>query len=241
MRKYLIGIIIALTCLTTVSQGQLAEYDFFVESVAGNGYSGNNATGVAIEGTVTVFDTYLEIFIRNLSGGLKDGGPDSYTKGDMVGFAFMDPFDTDPGNDTFELWDTGTPFLTGWSIIGDDNSYYKPTNSLAASGADVLNDAGETGAGIDWVGEVGGITEGTWRFTPNGAAIGEMEQLADLWDNNGTEFDMFARFQSVQSENGGSDKVGFTLTKVPEPSTYGLIGAGALVLLIAARKFKKVA
>ena len=39
----------------------------------------------------------------------------------------------------------------------------------------------------------------------------------------------------------GRLKVGFTLTKVPEPSTYGLIGAGALVLLIAARKFKKVA
>lgn len=46
-------------------------------------------------------------------------------------------------------------------------------------------------------------------------------------------------------ENEGETSFGtfeeWSQVKVPEPSTYGLIGAGALVLLIAARKFKKKA
>ena len=60
---------------------------------------------------------------------------------------------------------------------------------------------------------------------------------ANTADTVGSNSDLRFRFQSTP--NGGSDKLYVNLRAVPEPSTYGIIGASALVLLIAARRFKK--
>ena len=222
MRKSLISIFLTLITSASLSWGQLlvGQYEFLEESSQSN-------TGVALSGTVELFDDKtIKFILTNLSG------TGSYTSGDFVGFGFADPFD-DPV-DTLE-WGLFSSTPIGWTVESAWQELWNsngPTASREMFTGATADNQGNNGDGL----EDGQI--GTWVFNYTGSAVEPWNDLIDKWDEGMP--DMLARFKTV-GDNGDSDKMLINFNKVPEPSTYGLFGAGALVLLIATRRFKKVA
>ena len=210
-------------------------FDFFAESNASN--SSEN-TGVAVSGSVVVDTTLgtVKITINNLAGTAKPGGG-NYGPGDIVAFGFHDSPDSSGANSlifgltsdtTGEDWSAVDPFTAMWAA---GQPYY-------GAEADNKGDApGNTSSDAIADGEMGVM------FTFTTADTAGLANVAAYWTANDSEdwstpaADMLFRFQSTNG--AGSDKIAVNLVEVPEPSTYGLFGAGALAALIAIRRFRR--
>lgn len=225
--KKLITIGSLLLASLSLANAQIYLFDFFGTSDSTNS---TESTGVAVSGTVDV-DVgagSIEFNINNLSDG------SSYPYADLVGFGFWNepagggtPYTytgistTDPGN-----WTSTNSFPELWS-----GSYH---------GAVADSPTGFQQNGID------GGASAMFAFTGASGGPLALQGLVDAWTNEGVvsnsssdQHDIRFRFQSVGDDNEGSEKLYLNLRPVPEPSTYGMIGASALVLLVIARRFRK--
>jgi hypothetical protein len=79
-------------------------------------------------------------------------------------------------------------------------------------------------------------------------AMPELESVADFFNQDATGPDFLVRWQNVRNANQGSDAFGGDFPhetdipqggEVPEPATYGLIGAAALIGLVSLRRLRR--
>lgn len=232
--------LIALTLILTASltNAQIV-FEFDAESSGSNTIK-NNWWGVTAEGTVTLSQGAQTVTVNIINTSFS---------GDISGFDFYDPISApNTANTGWNLTSATTTGVSGNYNAWDDTSEVK-----------WLGDGSYTGGFSDkYVGAEANYNADNWNFInwdrdPNeemvfvfhweGGGIYDMDDLVAAWDT-GTA-DLRLRFQNV---NGGSsnsawhyDKFSTDLTRntVPEPSTYGMIGAGALLLLVIRRRFKK--
>jgi hypothetical protein len=195
---------------------------FIFSSVADSGNS-NEATGVSVSGSVLV-----DVIGGTVKFTLNNDNTGSI--GDLTEFGFWNTAD---GSNELD-WITPISHTTGKNWTGPvDRVTDLWGNGDLYEGAVADN----RGSGGD------GIAKGdSAMFTFTADGFQDLTGLISVWTANtnntkGSNSDLRVRFQSTP--NGGSDKLYIDLKAVPEPSTYGIIGASALVLLIAARHFKR--
>jgi len=222
MKKIITGLGIILTSMSAAN-AQLFDFD----SIADAGNS-NEATGVSVSGSVAV-----DLALRTLKFTINNDSTGSI--GDMVAFGFWNA--PNPAG-TAEVLYSGFSHTTGNSWNGPVdrvNDLWSMGETESYEGAEAVNQ----GSGND------GVAQGdSAMFTFSALLVPgqDLEGVVARWTANnedtvGSNSDLRVRFQSTP--NGGSDKLYINLRAVPEPSYYGMIGASALVLLIAARRFKK--
>jgi hypothetical protein len=232
--KKIIPTISLLLASLSLANAQLFDFDFFGVSDTSNSEENQ---GVAVSGSVQV-DVgagSVKFTINNLSG------TGSYPYADLTGFGF---WNEPQGGGTpytysgFSHTDNATAY-TSWANTNDISDLWQSGDSYY--GAEANSPAGYQKNGLN-----GGSSA---MFTFTGASA-DLTDLVNAWTNEGivsndkqlptNQHDIRFRFQSVGGENvGGSEKLYLDLRPVPEPSTYGMIGASALVLLIVARRFKR--
>lgn len=195
-------------------------------------------TGVAVK-ALFEFDHelgYLRLTLTNLSGTL------GYTNGVLMGVGFDGPSGInyiansftqvnvqfgEPGGVDYEMGNPGYTF-TG----GIDGSFDFGASTTGADG---------NGGGSPSDGLAGGYYASfQFRFD------GDLSDFNadDFFDQNGTASDIGFRFQGVGRRGEDSDKIVYYVsdienTPIPEPSTYGLIGAGLLLAMVARRRFQR--
>ncbi len=228
---YLLLALVFTTCLNA----QIVNLNFAVKA---DGTNSNNSTGVGASGSVevnTIANT-LELNIKNL------GGSGGYTSSTLVGFGFYDFFEIGivdtvawtlaPHSD----WTLEGEFSELWKSNGNAANREPFTGSIAGTFGDANNDPTKTG--------LANGESGSWVFTYTG--VGNLQSLVDAWcDEDSILDDLRLRFRSIGDPAEGSDKVYVQFNKevppghpVPEPTTYGLLGAIALSLLVLRRKLK---
>ncbi len=219
------GIALALTVTTANAQ-------LFNFSGSSGSASDNPNEGAAVSGTVNV-DTGAGTVTFTIDN---DGA------GFITGFAFLNsPSKSDRPNGDELSWLSSTNNLNGgrsWSDQTVDNYWQndEPYYGAAAGNPKPFNAIQNGEMGAEFV------------FTVNG---GNLLDLVDMWaanspvptwSSNNPTSDMLFRVQGT-SGPAGSDKIAVNIgvpgVAVPEPSTYGIIGAAALGLLIVSRRFRK--
>lgn len=222
--------------LASLSLANAQLYDFSFFGVADNTNSEEN-TGVGVSGSVLV-DVgagSIKFTINNLN----DGGG-TYPYADLVAFGFWN-----------EPQGGGTPYTySGFSHTDNATSYqsWTATNNISdlwQSGDSYYGAEAGSPAGYQKNGLNGG-SSAMFSFT---GASSDLTALVNAWTNEGVispdkqlpanQHDIRFRFQSIGGEDGDSEKLYLDLQPVPEPSTYGMIGASLLVLLVVARRFRR--
>jgi len=204
-------------------QAQFYVHDFTVVSDTSNS---TEHTGVAATGSLSLDWDNMEVVVSltNLSGTA------SYTGGMLTQFGFQDPgLGLSPSTFTYQIFDNAN------QVIGSSDWDYKYNiqhlwHNGPFEGASAEN-LGANGDGLK-SGYTGVFTYGIGN---------DLSHLGDYFLDNGMIPDLLLRFQSVElgkCSTNGSDKVRvyFTNTAVPEPSTFGLMGALSLLGLIVWRR-----
>jgi len=209
----------------SAANAQLELFDF--SAVAGVGNS-NEATGVSVSGTAVV-----DLTLRTIKFTMNNDSTGS--AGELTEFGF---------------WNTPNPLGTAEIVY---SGFSHTTGNNWTGPVDRINDLWDVGLTESYEGATAdnrgaggdGIAQGNsamLTFTAMPVPNQDLEGLVARWaaSNENTKdsnSDLRIRFQSTPDD--GSDKLYVNLRAVPEPSTYGIIGSSALVLLIATRRFKK--
>jgi hypothetical protein len=176
---------------------------------------------------------YLRLTLTNLSGTL------GYTDGVLMGAGFDAPVGVTykAGSFTMESVSAGEPggvdyslgIGYGFSGLGANGSFDFGASTSGADG---------NGGGSPSNGLAGGGYSATFRFQFEGDLTNF--SAYDFFANNGSDADIGFRFQAVAVTN--SEKVAVVVSDVippiPEPSTYGAIGAGVLLGLAGFSQFR---
>lgn len=214
-------------------------------------FSGIGDTGVAVHGYIEFWKDSattgtIKLYVENLSVyQLLDSSLSGFENGIITGFGF------DLGSGF--TWDTSftemNPALAiaGWAT-GTDAINFAPEQPFFNSGVS-MDIGGDSETPIT----ANGIAGGYWSvFSFGFTTAGDIDATfnADYFFDDADGEDLFFRFQAVSSNGVGtanSDKVYITWddggggfdNPVPEPSTYGLIGAMALLALVIVRARKR--
>jgi hypothetical protein len=197
-------------------------------------------TGVAVD-ALFKFDHelgYLEITLSNLSGTPKPGGG-SYTDGILVGFGFDGPtgLSYKSGSFSAEGFTAGEPsgvnFVLGlgFSMSGGLGAAGNGSFDFGAGvgGADGNGAGGSPAAGI-----AGGYSA-TFRFQFEGDLTAF--NASSFFAQNGGDADLGFRLKAVGADGSYSEKIAFVVADeippVPEPTSYGVIGAAMLLCAVS--------
>lgn len=229
MKRFPITTLI-ISMLAVGLQGQIYVHDFTVTADASNS---NEATGATAEGSLTLnWDTMqIVVELTNLSG------TEDYAPGDLTEFGFYDEgFDIDPTTFSYTIWDSdGVTDITGTKTW----DYYDVINDLWNQNNDIYDGAAAENRGAGGDGLMAGQS-GIFYF---GIGSDALMAMGDVFVNNDNSIpDLFLRFQTTNPNGEGSDKVRvfFTNNTVPEPSTYGILGALLLAGLITYRRTRNL-
>jgi hypothetical protein len=194
-------------------------------------------TGVAIQ-ALFEFDQalgYLRLTLTNLSG------TGSYTPGVLMGGGFDGPVGLiyKAGSFTTESISAGEPGGVDF-LVGNGFSF----GGLGANGSFDFgagtNGPDGNGGGDPADGLAGGYTAAL-RFQFEGDLTNF--NATQFFATNGTDADMGFRFQSVGANGQNSEKLAYVVVDqtppIPEPSTYGLIGAGTLLALVGVSRLRQ--
>jgi len=198
-------------------------------------------SGVAVQALFEFDQTlgYLRLTLTNLSGTL------SYTDGVLQGFGFDGPTGLNyiAGSFTTESVSAGEPGGVNYSIglgynfsgLGTDGNFDFGAGTAGASG---------NGGGSPSDGLAGGYSA-AFRFQFDGDLSNF--NATHFFSNNGSDADFGFRYQGVAVVN--SEKIvyfvddTFGAPPIPEPSTYGFLGAGVLfgVAILKRRRQARIA
>ncbi len=231
--------LITLTLLLSASlvNAQIV-YEFDAQSTADNSLKGNH-WGVTAEGTVTL-DQGAQTITVNIFN--------TANSGNISGFDFYDP--NSASNTASTDWNlvsatttgAGFSYLNWWGETSEVRWLGDGSYTGGVSGKYVGAEANWNGAAWPFINATNPNQDMTFVFQWEGGGSYNMTDLENAWDAG--DADLRLRFQNIHNQSSGSawyyDKFSTDLTRsVPEPSTYGMFGAGALILMILVRRFKK--
>lgn len=192
----------------------------------------NNNLGVAVDVTFNFAINSgvgtLTLTLENLAGELNLDTPlnltDRYTLGTLTGFGFdlADGLSYVSGPLTF----TQTPNVSFLLSIPFTETHPEGTFDFGASAE---SPAPQNGL------QAGNTA--TFTFTFQGATAANFSEATFFANNPGPDFGF--RYLEVGPRGQGSDKFVYDTDPIPEPSTYGLFAAAALIGLVVLKRSKK--
>ncbi|MEO6567806.1 MAG: hypothetical protein ABIO94_03510 [Opitutaceae bacterium] len=221
----------------TKSSAQL--FFHVVDVTAGNVVSGSNL-GVAIDATFEFNYSglgSLRLTLTNRAGTAKNAGEGGgfYTTGILTSFGFDLPGSFATPDVPVVTYTPGPGSFTQTSLVDPINfavvQPYSETNPVGTFdiGAEASSPAPDNGLAA------GATAVFTFQF---GGDLTNFSQ-ANFFGSNGSDSDFGFRFQAVGTNGSGSDKfVYYDNPPIPEPSTYGLVAASALIGLVGVKRYR---
>lgn len=215
-------------CILLMSSG-LGYAQLFNFSGASGSASDNPGENAAVSGTADV----------NVGAGTVKFTINNDGDGTITGFAFLNSPSMSDRPNTDELSWLPVVYSLGtraWSNVSVDNYWQndKPYYGASADSPSPTNGIqfGESGAEFTFIAIGGNLQDLVDKWA--------MPNSDPIWSSSNPTSDLLFRVQET-SGNAGSDKiaVNFSSTPVPEPSTYGIIGAFSLGIMILLRKIRK--
>jgi PEP-CTERM motif len=221
----------------TTSSAQL--YYHVVDLDSAPGVDSGNNLGVAIDATFTFSINAgvgtLQLKLKNLAGTAKASygeGAGNYTGGILTGFGFDGPMGATYIAGSFAQALSASSLLEPGGIDFVPTIPYTETNPVGNFDFGAASSAPAPHNGL-----AGGY-EAVFTFKFNGDLT--YFTPGGFFSHNGTDADFGFRFQSIPVGEG-SDKFVYYVDDnppIPEPSTYGLLGAGILIAIVGRKRVR---